>query len=352
MSLQVVIESQVTNLLNDIQVLLHQYIFNHYSALATRAWQLLGMMMVIGMSLYAYDMWMGKSTITRGTVAKYAIFVAIAVSMMAGYTQFVGQLYDFVFQLPISLGDWLATTNGYGSFSHAHTLGQAIGHLEAQFEGIMMNEFSRVFTGSYATLKFHGIDLIGGILTFILGSLIMFIALAEIIGAQVIIAFCFASLPLFICFGMVKQTQGLLKRFVMWMLGASFLLLLVPALLALIIQLDALVMIKINVASTASYDDLYALFVVGVVSIFLLLKINGVASSIVGSQAGVSGTGAITGAVGAAVGFATGGLAKSKMLKGKLGKAKEGFAQREAAASKKSSAADSERRIHKWVEDM
>ena len=341
----------INTLISDIEKLLHNYVFTHYTALANYLWMFLGTIMAIGLTLYAYDVISGKATVSRDSVVRYGLGTSVIVLVMAGYSQWVGDIYNVVYHIPIQIGSKLANANGFGSFYHSNSIGQAIGHLYMQFEGEMKNEFHKVFQGTWAHLQFNGEALIAGIMTFILGIMTLLIAMAEMLAAMIGIAFAFSTLPLFIAFGLMKFSRPWLAAFINWMLAFSFVLILVPALLALIIQVDSLAMIKVSIESTGGVEDLIGVFITGIVAIYLLLQINGVAKAIVGSSAGSSGTAMMTGAFGAMGGFAAGrGLAKAG--KGKWADHKDKAKTAADAAPGIAEKATYQKRINKWADEL
>lgn len=341
----------INTLITDIEKLLHNYVFTHYTALAHYLWICLGTIMAIGLTLYAYDVMSGKATVSRDSVIRYVLGTSVVVLVMAGYSQWVEDMYTLVYHLPIQIGSKLANANGFGSFYHSNSIGQAIGHLYMQFKGEMENEFNKVITGGFPHIHFNGEALIAGIMTFFLGIMTLLIAMAEMLVAMIGIGFGFSTLPLFIAFGLMKFSRPWLAAFINWMLAFSFVLILVPALLALIIQVDSLAMINVSIESTGGIEDLIGVFITGVVAIYLLLQINAVAKAIVGSSVGSSGTAMMTGAFGALGGFAA-GRAMGKYAKDKWAKHKEKVAEAVKNAPAIAEKAAYQKRINKWADEL
>lgn len=308
-------ETIVLTTLNEIDLLLHNYVYNGYAAISDYMRIPLGIIATIYLVIFGYSIAMGWVKVSMGNFVKSILKIALIYMVVTEWSWVSQYLVGFVNNLIGGIGDALI------SASPVHIPG---------VDGIdgAMQETLIQFTNLGNTLfSDGGLSNMGawlqGILMWTFGYLIVGISLFEIILAKVMLAVLFVFTPLIAVFCFFRPLQGTFDRWLGSIVGFALLQLFVIATLALGLSLVYWWLSAHKISNIIGLGNVGTLpvIIIGMVCIGFVLK----AAQLAQNLGGVVSTSAASAMVGGMVGGFIGGAVSSVRLTGAAAKLGSGI---------------------------
>ena len=296
----------IERLFTELDLLLNNFVFNGYSALANYLKTPLGLAIILYFILMGLSMMQGWIQLSIPNLVKSVTKIGLIYTAAMNWSWFSFYVVDLLNKGAGEIGSVLVAAT---PIPIPHFAGEGInGAMQSVFIEITeigswiwnqgaWNNMSPRFTGA---------------LIWVFGYTLILVALFELVLAKIMLAILFATAPLFISFTLFKPTHGFFDRWLGACVGFALLMIFISSMLAL-----ALSLIQWSIAgmyaSHATNIDLVGfvpVMIVGFIGVGILLKSSHLAQSIGGCVSITSGSALLAGTVGGAV---AGGLLAFKM---------------------------------------
>lgn len=286
----------VANILVEIDMLLHNFVYNGYAALADYLRVPLGIITALYITIFGYSIMMGWVRVSMGNFVKAVLkigFIYLAVTSWSWVSEYgIGTANGVITRL----GDALIGASPV----HIPGIGGIDGAMQTTL--IQFTKLGSVVFDSGGLSNFGG--WLGGIIIWVFGYLIVGIGLFEIILAKVMLAVLFVFTPLLVLFCYFKPFQSIFDRWLGAIIGFALLQLFVTAALTLALSL-AYWWIALYIGESAldigNYGTL-PIVIVGIICIGLVWKAAHLAQNLGGIVSTSAASAMVGGMVGGAVG--------------------------------------------------
>jgi type IV secretion system protein VirB6 len=303
----------VIKTLSEIDMLLHNYVYNSYEAFSSYLRIPLGLISTIYIVILGYGIMMGWVRMTTGNFVKAVLKVGLVYTAVTEWS-FVSQYFvGFIDNVIGELGDALI------SASPTHIPG--VSGIDGAMQ-LTLIQFTKIGSMIFNTGGFTNMGgWLDGVVIWGFGYLIIGVGLFEIILAKVMLAILFIFTPVLSMFTYFKPLQSVFDRWLGAIVGFALLQLFVTAAMTLALSL-AYWWTGAHILETAlqigSYGTL-PVIIIGIVCVGLIMKAANLAQNLGGMVSTASGAAMVGGMVGGAVGSAFSATRSGASTLGKLG---------------------------------
>ena len=292
----------IVTTLNEIDLLLHNYVYDGYAAVSSYLRIPLGIVATIYLVIFGYSIAMGWVKISMGNFVKIAFKIAliyVAVTQWAWVSQY---LVEFVNTIVGGLGDALI------SASPIHIPG--IDGIDGAMQETLI-QFTKlgsvIFSGG--GLSNFGAYL-EGMVVWGFGYALVGVGLFEIILAKVMLAVLFVFTPLITILCFFKPLQGTFDRWLGAIVGFALLQLFVTATLALGLSLSYWWLAAHQISSAAHIGNKGTLpiIIIGIICLGFVLKAAQLAQNLGGVVSTSAASALVGGMIGGFMGSTMGGV--------------------------------------------
>ena len=305
----------IERLFTELDLLLNNFVFNGYSALANYLKTPLGLSMVLYIILMGLSISQGWVKLAMGNLVKASIKLAFIYMAAMNWGWFSHTVVDSLNKGVGEIGSVLVSAT---PVPIPHFAGEGI---NGAMQSVLI-EFTDIGNWIWNRGAWNNISpCFTAVLIWGFGYALILVAIFELVLAKIMLAILFSTAPLFISFTLFKTTHGFFDRWFGACVGFTLLMIFVSSMLALALSISqwAIADIYLSHAINVSLVGFVPVMIVGFIGVGILLKASHLAQSIGGSVSTASGSALLAGTVGGAVGSA---LTTLKMPVPALGAAK------------------------------
>ena len=305
----------IERLFTELDLLLNNFVFNGYSALANYLKTPLGLSMVLYIILMGLSISQGWVKLAMGNLVKASIKLAFIYMAAMNWGWFSHTVVDSLNKGVGEIGSVLVSAT---PVPIPHFAGEGI---NGAMQSVLI-EFTDIGNWIWNRGAWNNISpCFTAVLIWGFGYALILVAIFELVLAKIMLAILFSTAPLFISFTLFKTTHGFFDRWFGACVGFTLLMIFVSSMLALALSISqwAIADIYLSHAINVSLVGFVPVMIVGFIGVGILLKASHLAQSIGGNVSTASGSALLAGTVGGAVGSA---LTTLKMPVPALGAAK------------------------------
>jgi type IV secretion system protein VirB6 len=222
----------VEAVLHEIDLLLENYVFHGYSALADYLSGPLGLAVTLYIILMGYSLSMGWLSMSIREFSKGLVKIGLIYLFAMNWGWFSDYLINLFFNVSGHIGTILVDSTPLPLPSFA---GEGI---DGGLQSVLI-ELWDIGQWLWNAGSFHALGpLLVGLITWACGFLLIGYALFEIIFAKCILSVLCVVAPLFISFALFSSTEKFFYRWISLCSGYAFLMILVMATIAIVLSLD------------------------------------------------------------------------------------------------------------------
>lgn len=318
----------VVQLFEELDLLLNNFVFNAYNALAHYLALPLGLAMVLYIVLLGLSITNGWVKLSMSNLVKSAVKLALIYMAAMNWGWFSHYVVSLINDGAGQLGDILVKAT---PVSIPHFAGEGI---NGAIQTVLI-EFTQIGSWIWNKGSWHAMGpCFSAILIWGFGYASLLVAIFELVLAKIMLAILFATAPLFVSFTLFKPTHGFFDRWLGACVGFGFLMIFVSSMLGLTLSIAqwAITGVYVSHASHMSTVGFVPVMVVGFLGIGIILKTAQLAQSIGGTISTNSGSSLLAGTVGGAMGSA---MSMTKMPLSTAGMAKNAFISATALSEKR-----------------
>jgi type IV secretion system protein VirB6 len=305
----------IERLFTELDLLLNNFVFNGYSALANYLKTPLGLSIVLYIILMGLSISQGWVKLAMGNLVKASIKLAFIYMAAMNWGWFSHNVVDSLNKGVGEIGRVLVSAT---PVPIPHFAGEGI---NGAMQSVLI-EFTDIGNWIWSRGAWNNISpCFTAVLIWGFGYALILVAIFELVLAKIMLAILFSTAPLFISFTLFRTTHGFFDRWLGACVGFALLMIFVSSMLALALSISqwAIADIYLSRAISVSLVGFVPIMIVGFIGVGILLKASHLAQSIGGSVSTASGSALLAGTVGGAVGSA---LTTLKMPVPALGAAK------------------------------
>jgi len=281
-----------------LEPILHNYIFNGYTALSNHLKYPLGIAVVLFIVLLGISISQGWVKLSMGNFVKATIKIGLIYTFAMNWAVFSQWIVDGIQKSAGQIGDWLIRATPIPLPQFAGT------GIDGAMQSVLI-EFTKIGNWIWATGSWHTWGpYLTAMMVWGFGYAMILVGLFEIVLAKIMLAILFTTAPLFICFTLFKSTHSYFDRWLGLVVGYAFLLIFVSSVLGLALSFAqwAIADTFISHAAGLQLVGFIPAMLVGFMGIGIILKTAQLAQSIGGSVCTASGSQLLAGAVGGFIG--------------------------------------------------
>ena len=307
----------VEKLFTELDVLLNNYIFHAYNALAAYLKTPLALAMVLYIVMMGLSITQGWIKLSMGNLVKSALKLALIYTAAMSWGWFSYYVVALISQGAGQLGDVLISATPVPMPHFAGT------GMNGAMQSVLI-EFTKIGKWIWDSGSWHNMGpCFTALIIWGFGYTLILVALFELVLAKIMLAVLFATAPLFVSFTLFKPTHSFFDRYLGACVGFGLLMVFVSSMLALALSISqwAIAGIYTTHAAKVSLVGFVPIMIVGFIGIGIILKAAQLAQGIGGTVTTTSGSTLLAGTIGGAVGSAlttikmtrsaTGGMQKS-----------------------------------------
>ena len=305
----------IERLFTELDLLLNNFVFNGYSALANYLKTPLGLFIGLYIILMGLSISQGWVKLAMGNLVKASIKLAFIYMAAMNWGWFSHNVVDSLNKGVGEIGRVLVSAT---PVPIPHFAGEGI---NGAMQSVLI-EFTDIGNWIWSRGAWNNISpCFTAVLIWGFGYALILVAIFELVLAKIMLAILFSTAPLFISFTLFRTTHGFFDRWLGACVGFALLMIFVSSMLALALSISqcAIADIYLSRAISVSLFVFVPIMIVGFIGVGILLKASHLAQSIGGSVSTASGSALLAGTVGGAVGSA---LTTLKMPVPALGAAK------------------------------
>jgi len=290
--------SIIERLFTELDVLLHQYVFHAYQALAHYLRVPLGLAMVLYIVLMGLSITQGWVKLSMGNFVKSSLKLALIYTAAMHWGWFSHWVIDLINQGAGQIGDVLIDAT---PVPMPHLAGTGI---NGAMQSVLI-EFSKIGAWVWDQGSWHNMGpCFTAMLIWGFGYALILVAVFELVLAKIMLAVLFAVAPLFIGFTVFKPTHPFFDRWLGACVGFGLLMIFVSSMLALALSIAQWAIAGTYVAHAANLSlvGFVPIMIVGFMGVGIILKAAQLAQAIGGTITTTSGSLLLAGAIGGAVG--------------------------------------------------
>jgi type IV secretion system protein VirB6 len=290
----------IERLFTELDLLLNNFVFNGYSALANYLKTPLGLSIVLYIILMGLSISQGWVKLAMGNLVKASIKLAFIYMAAMNWGWFSHTVVDSLNKGVGEIGSVLVSAT---PVPIPHFAGEGI---NGAMQSVLI-EFTDIGNWIWNRGAWNNISpCFTAVLIWGFGYALILVAIFELVLAKIMLAILFSTAPLFISFTLFKTTHGFFDRWFGACVGFTLLMIFVSSMLALALSISqwAIADIYLSHAINVSLVGFVPVMIVGFIGVGILLKASHLAQSIGGSVSTASGSALLAGTVGGAVGSA------------------------------------------------
>lgn len=290
----------IERLFTELDLLLNNFVFNGYSALADYLKTPLGLSIVLYIILMGLSISQGWVKLAMGNLVKASLKLAFIYMAAMNWGWFSHSVVDSLNKGVGEIGSVLVSAT---PVPIPHFAGEGI---NGAMQSVLI-EFTDIGSWIWNRGAWNNISpCFTAILIWGFGYALILVAIFELVLAKIMLAILFSTAPLFIAFTLFKTSHGFFDRWLGACVGFALLMIFVSSMLALALSISqwAIADIYLNHAINISLVGFVPVMIVGFIGVGILLKASHLAQSIGGGVSTASGSALLAGTVGGAVGSA------------------------------------------------
>ena len=296
----------IERLFTELDLLLNNFVFNSYSALANYLKTPLGLSIVLYIILMGLSISQGWVKLAMGNLVKASIKLAFIYMGAMNWGWFSFYVVDLLNKGAGEIGSVLVAAT---PIPIPHFAGEGI---NGAMQSVLI-EITKIGSWIWNQGAWNNMSpCFTAALIFGFGAVLILVAIFELVLAKIMLAILFSTAPLFISFTLFKTTHGFFDRWLGSCVGFALLMIFISSMLALDLSLLqwSIAGMYASHATNIPLVGFVPVMIVGFIGIGILLKSAHLAQSIGGCVSITSGSALLAGTVGGAV---AGGLLAFKM---------------------------------------
>jgi type IV secretion system protein VirB6 len=312
----------IERLFTELDLLLNNFVFNGYSALANYLKVPLGLAIVLYIVLMGLSITQGWIQLSMANLVKSVTKIALIYTAAMNWSWFSNDVVDLFNKGAGEIGSVLVAAT---PVPIPHFAGEGI---NGAMQSVLI-EITQIGSWIWNQGAWNNMSpCFTAALIFGFGYVLILVALFELVLAKIMLAILFSTAPLFISFTLFKPTHGFFDRWLGACVGFALLMIFISSMLALALSLLqwSIAGMYASHALKMSLVGFVPVMIVGFIGVGILLKVAHLAQAIGGGVSTASGSALLAGTVGGAVGSALIGFkmtssalnATKKLLNGML----------------------------------
>lgn len=292
--------SIVERLFTELDLLLNNFVFNGYSALANYLKTPLGLAIILYFILMGLSVTQGWIQLSIANLVKSVIKIGLIYTAAMNWSWFSFYVVDLLNKGAGEIGSVLVSAT---PIPIPHFAGEGI---NGAMQSIVI-EVTEIGSWVWNQGSWNNMSpCFTAALIFGFGIVLILVALFELVLAKIMLAILFSTAPLFISFTLFKTTHGFFDRWLGSCVGFALLMVFISSMLALALSLIqwSIAGMYANHAANITLVGFVPVMIVGFIGVGILSKSAHLAQSIGGCVTTTSGSALLAGAVGGAVGGA------------------------------------------------
>lgn len=295
----------VIHLFDMLKEVLNNYVYNGYTTLADHLRYPLGLAVTLYIIILGISISQGWVRLSFDNFVKSAFKIGLIYWLAMSWATFSLYAVQGIESSAGQIGDWLVSAS---PVPIPHFAGEGI---NGAMQSVLI-EVTKVGAWTWGMGSFHNWGpYLTALIVWLTGYIALFLAIAEILIAKLMLAILFCVAPLFICFTLFKPTHGFFDKWLGAIAGFAFFLILIPAAISLVLNFLqwAIAGYYADHATGMSLVGFVPVLIVAIIGVALILKVTSYAQSFGGSVSTSSGSSLLAGVIGGAVG---GGMSSMK----------------------------------------
>ena len=288
----------IEKLFTELDILLNNYVFHAYNALASYLRTPLGLAIVLYIVLMGLSITQGWVKLSMGNLVKSSIKLALIYMAAMNWGWFSHYAVDLINKGSGHIGDMLVSAT---PVPIPHFAGEGI---NGAMQSVLI-EFTKIGIWVWNRGSWHNLGpCFSAILIWGFGYALILVAVFELVLAKIMMAVLFATAPLFVGFTLFKPTHGFFDRWLGACVGFGLLIIFVSSMLALALSISqwAIAGTYLDHATGLLLMGFVPVMIVGFIGVGIILKAAQLAQSIGGTVTTTSGSSLIAGTIGGAIG--------------------------------------------------
>lgn len=293
----------IIELFSELDLLLHNYVYNGYNALAHALKYPLGLAITLYIVILGMSIMHGWVKVSMGNFVKSALKIGLIYVFAMNWSFFSDYAVQLIQGGAGDIGNVLikATPMAVPDFENSGINGAM---------QLVLTEFTTVGDLVWNKGGFSNISpYFTAIVIWGFGYALILVSVFELALAKIMLSILFATAPLFVSFTLFKPTHGFFDRWLGAIVGFGLLLIFVSAMLALALSVAQWAIVDMFASKAAGVNlvGYVPVMVVGFLGIGIILRASNLAQSIGGAVTTSSASSLLAGTIGGAVGgtFAT-----------------------------------------------
>lgn len=290
----------IEQLFTELDLLLNNYVFHAYTALAGYLKTPLALAIILYIVLMGWSITQGWVKLSMGHLVKSSVKLAVIYTAAMHWGWFSHYVVDLLNKGSGQIGDVLISAT---PIPIPHFAGTGI---NGAMQSVLI-EFTKIGNWVWDSGSWHNLGpCFSAILIWGFGYALILVAVFELVLAKIMLAVLLATAPLFIGFTVFKTTRGFFDRWLGACVGFGLLMIFVSSMLALALSITqwAIAGTYLDHASGLSLVGFVPAMIVGFIGVGIILKAAQLAQGIGGTITTTSGSSLIAGTVGGLVGSA------------------------------------------------
>ncbi len=281
----------IERLFTELDLLLNNFVFNGYSALANYLKTPLGLAIIVYFILMGLSMMQGWIQLSIPNLVKSITKIALIYTAAMNWSWFSFYVVDLLNKGAGEIGSVLVAAT---PIPIPHFAGEGI-------NGAMQSvsiEITEIGSWIWSQGAWNNMSpCFTGALIWVFGYTLILVALFELVLAKIMLAILFSTAPLFISFTLFKTTQGFFDRWLGACVGFALLMIFISSMLALALSLIQWSIAGMYASHAANIDlvGFVPVMIVGFIGVGILLKSAHLAQSIGGCVSITSGSALLIG---------------------------------------------------------
>lgn len=259
----------IERLFTELDLLLNNFVFNGYSALANYLKTPLGLSMVLYIILMGLSISQGWVKLAMGNLVKASIKLAFIYMAAMNWGWFSHTVVDSLNKGVGEIGSVLVSAT---PVPIPHFAGEGI---NGAMQSVLI-EFTDIGNWIWNRGAWNNISpCFTAVLIWGFGYALILVAIFELVLAKIMLAILFSTAPLFIPFTLFKTTHGFFDRWLGACVGFALLMIFVSSMLALALSISqwAIADIYLSHAINVSLVGFVPVMIVGFIGVGILLKL-------------------------------------------------------------------------------
>ena len=258
----------IDKLFTELDVLLSNYVFDAYNALAGYLKAPLGLAIVLYIVLMGLSITQGWVKLSMGNLVKSSIKLALVYMAAMNWGWFSQHVVELINKGSGQIGDVLISAT---PVPIPHFAGTGI---NGAMQSVLI-EFTKIGVWVWNRGSWHALGpCFAAIVIWGFGYALILVAVFELVLAKIMLAVLFATAPLFVGFTLFKPTHGFFDRWLGACVGFGLLMIFVSSMLALALSISqwAIAGVYMDHATNLQIMGFVPVMIVGFIGVGIILK--------------------------------------------------------------------------------